>query len=75
MPLRAMPWKAAFLLLSLLLLLWLGIKMWRIGQAATSILAQAETAQTLMANGLTNIDPDAAEIMIGTVRRDFLVIN
>ncbi|MAT98204.1 MAG: hypothetical protein CL608_13750 [Anaerolineaceae bacterium] len=71
-PLR---WKTVFLFLGLLLLLWLGVKGWRIGQAINSLLTQQETAQTLMANGLTNIDPDAAESMVSTIRQDFIVLR
>ena len=68
-------WKTALLLISLLLLLWLGVKAWRIGRAASSLLAQQETAQTLAASGLGNIDPDMAEAMILDMRHDVVVIK
>lgn len=71
-PLR---WKIILPILGLLLLLWLGLKAWRIGQAANSLLAQQKTAETLMANGLTNIDPDTAESMVKTIRQDFVVLR
>ncbi len=68
-------WRIIFLLLGLLLLLWLGMKVWRIGQAVNSLLDQQATAETLMANGLTNIDPDTAESLVKTVRQDFVVLR
>ncbi len=68
-------WKNIILLLGLLLLLWLGLKAWRIGQAVKSLLDQQAAAESLMANGLTNIDPDTAETMIKTIRQDFVVLR
>jgi hypothetical protein len=68
-------WKRVILLLGLGLLLWLGIKAWRIGRATQSLLAQQTVAETLLANGLTNINPDDAEAMVGTIRRDFVVLR
>jgi hypothetical protein len=63
------------LLIGLALLLWLGLKGWRMGRAINSLLAQRETAELLMADGLTNIDPDKAEDLVLTVRRDFVVLR
>ena len=71
----AMRWKTVFLLLGILLLLWLGVKAWRIGRAVNSLLDQQTAAETLMANGLTNIDPDAAESMVKTIRQEFVVLR
>lgn len=68
-------WKSVFLLVGLVLLLWLGLKAWRIGRAVQSLLAQQTAVKTLMANGLTNIDPDSAEQMVQTVRHDFVVLR
>lgn len=68
-------WRTVFLLLGLVLLLWLGMKAWRIGRAAQSLLAQQTAVQTLLANGLTNINPDEAEAMVRTVRADFVVLR
>lgn len=68
-------WRTALLVLGLLLLLWLGVKGWRIGRAVNSLLAQRDTAELLLADGLTNINPDAAEQMALTVRRDFVVLR
>lgn len=72
---RPLPWKPVLLLIGLALLLWLGVKGWRMGRAINSLLAQRETAELLMANGLTNIDPDQAEDLVLTVRRDFVVLR
>ena len=71
----AMRWKTVFLLLGILLLLWLGVKAWRIGRAVNSLLDQQTAAETLMANGLTSIDPDAAESMVKTIRQEFVVLR
>ena len=70
-----MRWKTAILLIVLLLLLWVGLKAWRIGRAANSLLSQQETAQLLLADGLSNIDPDTAESMIQTIRQDVVVLR
>ena len=72
---RPLPWKPVLLLIGLALLLWLGVKGWRMGRAINSLLAQRETAELLMTNGLTNIDPDQAEDLVLTVRRDFVVLR
>lgn len=45
------------------------------GRAINSLLAQRETAESLVADGLTNIDPDKAEDLVLTVRRDFIVLR
>ena len=75
LPAWAFRWRTVFLLLGLVLLLWLGVKAWRIGRAAQSLLAQQTAAETLLANGLTNINPDDAEAMVHTVRADFVVLR
>jgi hypothetical protein len=64
-----------FLLLGIFLLLWLGVKAWRIGRATQSLLAQQTAVETLLADGLTNINPDEAEAMVRTVRQDFVVLR
>ncbi|GJM42622.1 MAG: hypothetical protein DHS20C20_29040 [Ardenticatenaceae bacterium] len=74
-PTWAFRWRAFFLLVGLAILLWLGLKAWRIGRAAQSLLAQQTTAEMLLANGITNIDPDDAESMARTVRADFVVLR
>ncbi|WP_420627941.1 DUF4012 domain-containing protein [Candidatus Leptofilum sp.] len=74
-PARPFRWRTVLLLLGLVLLLWLGLKAWRIGRAAQSLLAQQTAAETLLANGLTNINPDDAEAIVRTVRADFVTLR
>ncbi len=59
----------------LLLLLWLGLKGWRIAQAAQSLLARQAEAETLLAGGLTTLDPDAAEELVLSLRRDTMTLK
>ncbi len=59
----------------LLLIAWLALKGWRIYRAADSLLAQQAAAEALLAEGLTNIDADAAEELVLGARRDLLVIK
>lgn len=47
-----------------ILLLWAGLKTWRVYQAAQSLLAIEPEARALMAGGMNDIDPDAAEVLI-----------
>ena len=68
-------WQSVLLLLGLTLLLWLGIKAWRIGRAVQSLLAQQTAVQAMLENGLTNINPADAVAMARTVRTDFLVLQ
>ncbi len=75
LPAWAFRWRTLFLLLGIALLLWLGVKVWRIGRAAQSLLAQQTAAEALLENGLTSINPDEAEAMVRTVRADFVVLR
>ncbi|HSH01558.1 MAG TPA: DUF4012 domain-containing protein [Anaerolineae bacterium] len=60
------------LLLGLLLLgLWLGRKGWRLYQVAQSLQQHQTTAETLLANGPANIDPQAAADLVANLRTDF----
>ncbi|MCB8941448.1 MAG: DUF4012 domain-containing protein [Ardenticatenaceae bacterium] len=68
-------WQMVALLVGLLLLLWLGIKAWRIGHAVQQLLGQQTAVQSLLENGLTNINPDDAEAMAQTVRTNFVVLR
>lgn len=68
-------WKTVFWLVGLVFLLWAGIKAWRIGQAVNSLLAQQTAVQTVMANGITGINPDEAAAIAQTVRHDFVVLR
>lgn len=59
----------------LILLLWFGLKGWRIAAAARSLYARQATAQEILARGLVNADPDALEELILGLREDVLVIK
>ena len=67
--------RVIFLAGLLLIVLWLGWKSWRLASVALSLRAHQETAETLMAGGLTNIDPDAAEELAYDLRADIVVLN
>lgn len=64
-----------FTLAGLLLLAWLGLKVWRINQAAQSLLAKQTEVETLLANGPTQVDPETAESLLTTVRANLLTIK
>ncbi len=58
----------------LILLLWLGLKAWRVYQSAQSLLAIEPEARALMAGGMNQVDPDAAEALVLRAREDIAVI-
>ena len=58
-----------------LLLLWIGLKTWRIGSAAYTFWQMKNEAQTMLDGGLTNIDPDDAEQMVFDARANFLTLK
>ncbi len=58
-----------------LLLVWLGVKGWRIGRAVQSLLAQQAAAESLMAEGITGIDPAQAEEMVQTIRQNVVTLR
>lgn len=58
-----------------LLVLWLGIKGWRINTAVQSLLAAQAQAETLLANGPTAIDPAQADALVYGVRRDVVTLR
>lgn len=59
----------------LLLLLWLGLKTYRVVSAAQSLLATQTDVESLMAGGLTSIDPDEAQRIVLQSRHDVLVLK
>jgi len=63
------------LLLLLALLVWGGLKAWRIAGAARSLLAAQEQAQALAAGGLAGIDADAAEALLLQARADIVTLR
>lgn len=65
-----------FLLIVLgVLLVWLGIKGWRIGRAVQSLLAQQAVVESMMADGLTGIDPATADELVQTIRQDVVTLR
>lgn len=59
----------------LILLLWVGLKGWRVYQAARSLMAVEREARALMAGGLTQLDPDAAETLVLNARANIVVLR
>lgn len=59
----------------LLLLLWLGLKAWRVYGAAQSLMAVEQEARDLMSGGLSAVDPDAAEALVLGAREDILTLH
>ena len=59
----------------LLVLLWLGFKMWRIASLAQSLLARQTQAEQIMANGFSSADPDAIEALVYGVRGDVAALH
>ena len=59
----------------LVLLLWLGLKAWRVYQSAQSLLSIEPEARALMAGGVKQIDPDAAEALVLRARTDIAVLH
>ena len=66
-----------FILLSLFLLiiLWLGLKTWRIYQAGQALLDRKGEIETLMADGLTHIEPDKAESLVFDTRENIQTLK
>ena len=54
---------------------WLGWKVWRLSQLALSLQSHQETAELLIADGFTNVDPDAAEQLVLGLRRDVIALK
>lgn len=67
--------KLLFLAGLLLIVLWLGIKGWRIADAGRSLLARQDEAEALAAEGLVNADPEAAEALVMGLRQDVVVLE
>ena len=59
----------------LLLLLWFGLKGWRIYRASQSLLGRQAEAEAILANGATQANPDAVEALILGVRADVVVLR
>jgi len=67
--------KLLFLAGLLLIVLWLGVKGWRIADAGRSLLARQQEAEALTAGGLVNADPEAAEALVMGLRQDVVVLE
>lgn len=70
--------KLALLLLAgaaLLLLLWLGVKAYRIGTAVHSLVARQPQAEALFDGGLRHLDPDEAEALVMGLRQDIVILK
>ncbi len=65
----------ALFMLIVLLVAWLGIKTWRIYQAGQSLLDRKTEIETLMSEGITNLDPEKAESLVMDTRSDFQTIK
>lgn len=59
----------------LVLLVWIGLKTWRVYQATQSLLAVEGQAQTLMAGGLKGVDPTTAEALVLGAREDIVTLH
>jgi len=59
----------------LLLLLWLGLKGWRVAQAARSLQARQADVDTLLEGNVMQADPDAIEALVLGLRRDIVTIR
>jgi len=59
----------------LLILLWGGWKAWRTYQVTQSLLASQTAAESLLADGWRQMDPDAAEELVFDVRRDVVALR
>ncbi len=58
-----------------ILLLWGGLKAWRVYQASQSLLALQSEAEALAAGGVMAMDPDAAEALVLRARQDIVTLH
>ena len=73
---KTRPWGRYFVLLALLcFVVWLGMKAWRIGKTAQSLLGYQTQAEQLMSGGLQNLNPNEIEEMMLGVRGDVLTLK
>ena len=64
------------ILLGLLaVVLWLGLKAWRVYGAAQSLMGVEAEARALLAEGVNQIDPDAAEALVLGARADIVTLR
>lgn len=58
-----------------LLLLWLGVKAYRIGTAAQSLLGRQPQAEALLEGGLGGLNPDEVEELVLGLRQDIVTLK
>ncbi len=58
-----------------ILLLWLGLKAWRVYQAAQSLMTVEAEARALMAGGISRVDPNAAEALVLGARSNIATLH
>ena len=64
------------LLLGVLLIVgWLGVRLWRITQATQSLLDHQREIEQLAETGLNNLNPDTAEQLLLDIRQDIVTIK
>jgi hypothetical protein len=66
---------AIILVLLIIFLVWAGVKAYRLGKAAQSLLAKQVEVEALASGGLTSINPDEAEQLVLEVRQDIQTIR
>ena len=64
-----------FLAGALLLLTWLGLKVWRVARLAQSLQEHQVQAESLASRGLLRVDPDQAESLVMDLRRDIVALD
>lgn len=73
--LRRKPAMLLFLGALLLMLVWLGVKAYRINTAVRSLLAQQSQVETLLAGGLAQMNAADVEVMVTEIRQDVLTLK
>ncbi|MCA9980886.1 MAG: hypothetical protein KDD89_08635, partial [Anaerolineales bacterium] len=69
-------WALWLVLLGLVLLVgWLGYKAWRLYTIGNNLRAHQTTAETLLADGVSNIDPATAVQLTHDLRRDVVALR
>jgi hypothetical protein len=69
------PARYLFLAGALLLITWLGVKSWRIGQIAQGLQARQNQVEQILSEGVANIEPDKVRSLVMDTRRDVVVFK
>lgn len=59
----------------LILLLWAGLKTWRVLQATNSLLGVQDRADTMLAGGINSMNPDEIESLVVDARSDIATLH